>query len=110
VSDEIPHHPELAQQIIAQALADNRLHLNGEESAEFLNAYGINTIPTKTAITPAEAADQAELLGFPVALTLVVSDIPLKSDIGGVALNLNTRAEVEDAADASRSRLTAAYP
>lgn len=110
VSDEIPHHPELAQRIIAQAQGDNRLHLNGEESAELLNAYGINTIPTKTATTPAEAADQAELLGFPVALKIVAPDIPLKSDIGGVVLNLNTRAEVEDAAVASRGRVNLTYP
>lgn len=110
VSDEIPHHPDVANNIITHALNNSRLHLNGEESAELLQAYGISTIPTKTANTPAEAADQAESLGFPVALKIVLPDIPLKSDIGGVVLNLNTRTEVEEAAIASLKRVKAIYP
>src|SRR5690606_19865912 len=36
--------------------------------------------------------------------------LQLNTDIGGVVLNLNTRAEVEDAAEASRGRVKAAYP
>lgn len=110
VSDEIPHHPDRANNIITQALNAQRLHLNGEESAELLQAYGIATIPTKAATTPAEAADQAESLGFPVALKIVLPDVPLKSDIGGVVLNLNTRFEVEEAALASLRRVGDVYP
>src|SRR5690606_994008 len=37
-------------------------------------------------------------------------DLPLKSDIGGVVLNLNTRHEVEEAALASRKRVSDFYP
>jgi acetyltransferase len=110
VSDAIPHHPELAGVIISRALAEQRLHLNGQESAELLNAYGISTIPTKTAATVAEAVEQAEALGFPVALKIVAPDIPLKSDSGGVVLNLNSRQEVEDAANASLQRVQALFP
>src|SRR5690606_41349981 len=79
-------------------------------SAELLQAYGIATIPTKAATTPAEAADQAELLGFPVALKIVLPDLSLKSDIGSVVLNLNTRHEVEEAALASLKRVSDFYP
>jgi len=110
VSDTIPHHPEIARTLITDALDHQRVHLNSEESAELLNAYGISTIPTKTAVTPTEAAEQAELLGFPVALKVILPDVPLKSDIGGVVLNLNSRNEVEDAANASLHRVRSMYP
>lgn len=110
VSNEIPHHPEVVGTIISRALAGQRLHLNGEESAELLNAYGIITIPTRTAVTPEAAGEQAEVLGFPVALKIVLPDIPLKSDVGGVVLNLTSRQEVEDAAHASLQRVRSFFP
>lgn len=122
VSDAIPHHPIIAQKIIANALAihqttqkinnqtNEQIQLLREEAVELLNAYDINTIPTKTASSPHEAAEQAEALGFPVALKIILPDLPVKSDIGGVVLNLNTRADVEEAAHSSIKRVMDVFP
>jgi acetyltransferase len=62
--------------------------LSNEDFAGALAAYGISSPPTRLAITPDEAADIAENIGFPVALKLVSDDFSPKSDIGGVILDL----------------------
>ena len=45
ISDAIPHHPELAQQIIHQARQQARMQLTDDEAKRVLQAYGINTGP-----------------------------------------------------------------
>lgn len=111
VSDAIPHHPEIAQTLIAQARAEGRERLNRQESVEFLNAYGISTVATKTAINPEDAAFQAMQLGFPVALKIdLPNHLPVKSDVGGVVLNLGTATEVAEAARNSLQQIAHVYP
>ena len=56
-------------------------------------AYGIPTAPVKLARTKAEAAKIASELGFPVVLKVASPDIPHKSDVGGVLLNIQTPEE-----------------
>jgi acetyltransferase len=56
-------------------------------------AYGIPTAPVKLARTEAEAAKIASELGFPVVLKIASPDIPHKSDVGGVLLNIQTSEE-----------------
>ena len=85
------------KKIIASARADGRVVLLSTESAEVMNAYGVNAHPSKLAKSPEEAANYAEELGYPVVLRIVSPDILHKTDVGGVALNLNTAEEVEAA-------------
>lgn len=111
VSDAIPHHPQIAQQLIVQARAEGRTQLNREEAVQLLNAYGINTVATKTAINPEDAAFQAMQLGFPVALKIELPNhLPVKSDVGGVVLNLANATEVAEAARNSLHQIASVYP
>ena len=53
-----------------------------------LDAYGIPPVPTALAHDAQAAARLAREMGFPVALKVASPDIPHKSDVGGVMLNL----------------------
>jgi acetate---CoA ligase (ADP-forming) len=64
-----------------------------------LETYGIPTLSSTLAKSPAEAAEIAHQIGFPVALKLASTDIAHKSDVGGVILHLLTPSEVELAYD-----------
>jgi acetyltransferase len=60
--------------------------------------------------TPDQAAAAARKLGFPVVLKLASPDIPHKSDVGGVALNLQAEAEVRQAFERILAQARAARP
>jgi len=57
-------------------------------------------VPRARLSTPAEAADTAAALGFPVVIKAAGATLEHKSDVGGVVLNL--RSETEAAAAAQR--------
>ncbi len=75
------------------AVAPGGSWLDPEPATRLLAAYGIPTAPVKLARTEAEAAKIAAQLGFPVALKVASPDIPHKSDLGGVLLNVQTAEE-----------------
>ncbi len=58
------------------------------ELCSILTAYGIATPPVELAKTSQEAVQIAERFGYPIALKVASPDIPHKSDVGGVLLNL----------------------
>ena len=60
--------------------------------------------------TAREAAQAAAALGFPAALKIASPDIAHKSDVGGVALELDTADAVVEAFDAVTRRARAACP
>ena len=66
-------------------------------SKKLLKAYGIPVSQEAIAQTAAEAVKIARKIGFPVVAKVVSADIPHKSDIGGVVLNLNNAADVKKA-------------
>ena len=104
-----PKAPEVARQIIDAALADGRLSLSDSEARAVLEAYGVPTVASEIARTPAEAAAIAARLGAPVALKIVSPHLSHKSDAGGVALNLSAAA-VRQAAEDMLARVTAFAP
>jgi acetyltransferase len=53
-----------------------------------LAAYGIRLPAARLAGTPRQAVELARQIGFPVALKIDSPDIPHKSDVGGVLLDL----------------------
>jgi acetate---CoA ligase (ADP-forming) len=69
----------------------------GEETFELLEAYGIKTAASRTAVNPNEAIEHARTLGYPVVLKVVSPDALHKSDVGGVILNLKNDQEVANA-------------
>ena len=67
--------------------------LDPEAADRLMAAYGIPSAPVKLARTETEAAEIAAQLGFPVVLKIASPDIPHKSDVGGVLLNIQTAEE-----------------
>jgi acetyl coenzyme A synthetase (ADP forming)-like protein len=59
-----------------------------EVITRILTAYGVSPLPMALATTAEEAVELAREAGFPVALKVASEDIPHKSDVGGVLLNL----------------------
>jgi acetyltransferase len=111
-----PSQPELVideqavHAVFSAADADGREWLTAVEVQAVLAAYGIATVRAAPAATPHEAGLAAERLGAPVALKIASRAIVHKSDVGGVALGLRGRAEVERAAEAMLARVAAALP
>jgi acetyl coenzyme A synthetase (ADP forming)-like protein len=64
-------------------------------AARILQAYGIPLPPTVLAHDPQEAVAAALQIGFPVALKIASTDIPHKSDVSGILLNLHDETQVE---------------
>ncbi|MBI2236095.1 MAG: bifunctional acetate--CoA ligase family protein/GNAT family N-acetyltransferase [Magnetospirillum sp.] len=99
-----------ARKLVTDALASGGGTLREPEAKAVLEAYGIPTVETRIAKTPAEASRIAHDIGAPVALKILSPDIVHKSDVGGVALNLDSPFEVEKAAHAMQERVTRVYP
>ncbi|MFC0118093.1 GNAT family N-acetyltransferase [Pseudoalteromonas xiamenensis] len=109
VEDKLIHADD-AKTIINQLIDAGHHQLSTHLATRILNEYGIECIRTEIALTPSEAREQAELLGFPVALKLVSKDIPSKSAVGGVVLNLNDGNEVEQTAFSILLRINETFP
>ncbi|MFZ4806408.1 MAG: GNAT family N-acetyltransferase [Hyphomicrobiaceae bacterium] len=100
-------------QLIADCLAQGRRHLTELEAKNVLSAFGIPTVATELAATPAEARDRAAPMlarHGAVVIKILSVDIPHKSDVGGVRLNLETPLQVEQAAELMLERARAARP
>ena len=93
--------------ILTTARAAGRTLLTEFESKQVLAAYTIPTIETRVATTADEAVAAAEAIGYPVVLKLHSETITHKTDVGGVALNLETAAAVRRAYDTIRATVTA---
>jgi acetyltransferase len=61
-------------------------------------AYGLRLVPSYFAADPSGAGAIAASVGFPVALKICCLDITHKSDVGGVALNLEYTCRVRQEA------------
>ena len=96
--------------IVETALAAGRTLLSAPESQALLAAYGVPTVTTRIARTPAEAGAMAADMGGLLALKILSPDISHKSDVGGVALGLSGQADVAAAAAAMLATITARKP
>lgn len=111
-----PSHPELAvdlasvREVFAAAEAAGREWLTAVETQAVLAAYGIATIRAVPAATPIDAGREAERIGGAVALKIASRDLVHKSDVGGVALDLEGREAVERAAEQMLARVRKAAP
>jgi acetyltransferase len=86
-----------AQAPMAIATFERRV-LTEAESKKILAAAGLPVTREMLARDPAEAMLSAAEIGGPVAIKIQSSDIPHKSDVGGVHLGARTPSEVEAAA------------
>ncbi len=95
---------------IRAVLDAGRSQLAADEAASVLDAYGIPIAPACRAATAEEAGAAAERFGVPVAVKLLSPEITHKSDVGGVALDLEGRDAVREAAEAIAARVGALKP
>jgi acetyltransferase len=101
---------------IERTLADGHNKLSEPDAMRVLEAYGIPVVPWK--FVPSDgprslasaAADAAADIGFPVALKVVSPDVIHKTDVGGVALDLESKAEVERAVRSMLKQVAAGPP
>ncbi|HQR12926.1 MAG TPA: GNAT family N-acetyltransferase [Nitrospira sp.] len=75
------------------------------ETRALLNGMGISLPPGGLATTAEEAATLAAQIGFPVAVKLASQTLVHKTEVGGVHLNLSSKAEVRRAYDEIATRL-----
>ena len=69
--------------------------LNENDSKEFLETYGIKTASPMIATSEREAISIAEELTYPVAMKILSSEIPNKTEAGGVILNIGSEKDVK---------------
>ncbi len=99
------------QTVVKAALAQGRTLLTEPEAKDVLAACGIAVVATqRVAATPEASAKAAIAMGFPVVLKILSDDISHKSDVGGVALDLQDAAEVHEAAQTMLSRIKRQLP
>lgn len=101
---------DAARAVIDRALAAGREVLSEPESKEVLSAYGIASVETRIAGDREEAVEMAGELGLPVALKILSPQVAHKTDVGGVALDLETPSAVREAGDALSRRLRVLQP
>ena len=99
-----------ARLVIEGALSNGRTILTEPEAKAVFSAYGIPTVETHIARDPETAALVARQMGFPVAIKILSNDISHKSDVGGVALNLDDEKSVKTAAENMLKRAAEAKP
>jgi len=88
---------EGARLVIESVLAERRTVLTEMESKTLLAAFHIPVTKTLLARSSHEAMMIGTQLGFPVALKIDSPDIAHKSDVGGVALNVQSGTAARDA-------------
>jgi acetyltransferase len=95
---------------LRQDVPDEQDWLPQDLVEDLLAAYGIPLAPGALARTAVEAAAHAELLGYPVALKIVSPDIPHKSEIGGVHLDIHDSETLQTAFEGMLKRVAQEQP
>ncbi|RKK00748.1 acetate--CoA ligase family protein, partial [Teichococcus wenyumeiae] len=75
-----------------------------------LAAAGVPVLPEKIARSAREASEAAQAMGFPVVLKVLSEDLPHKTEVGGVVLNLADAAAVAEGYDAMLARVRQKAP
>ena len=86
----------IIKNIIDDAITEKREILNESESKAFLELYRIRTTKPELAKTEQEAVDIAKSIGFPIVMKIFSPEITHKSDVGGVALDLQCEENVRN--------------
>jgi acetyltransferase len=109
-SDAFEPDLAVARRLIATALAAGKSWLDPEETTAILAAYGLPIVAGHFAGDPDQAASLAATVGFPIVLKIRSPDITHKSDVGGVALNLDNAERVRREAAGMLERIKATLP
>jgi acetyltransferase len=111
-SDVLEVTPDRARvaSLFAAVRAEGRLALDEAEALDVLDAYGFATVAHRTATTLDHAVAAAEELGWPVVLKVLSEELPAKTEVGGVVIDLRDAASLRAAASMVTARLAADRP
>ena len=101
------------KRIVASALAEGRVWLDPVEATQALEAYAIPVAPYRKAASAAKAQTVAATMlaeNSALAMKILSRDIPHKSDVGGVRLDLRDVAAVGRAYDEMLATVAARCP
>jgi len=101
---------EAARLLIESVLAERRRTLTEMESKALLAAFHVPVTQTMLARSATEAMMLATQMGFPVALKIDSPDISHKSDVQGVALNVQSGAAARDTYNEMVARMKRLQP
>jgi acetyltransferase len=101
---------EGARLIIEHAMGERRQTLSSIEAKAVLRAFRVAVTPSINSTSAADALVAAETLGLPVAMKVNSPDIPHKSDVGGVRLNISEPHAVRRAFREMTASVKALYP
>jgi acetyltransferase len=93
-----------ARGLLRAALAAGQQWLTDRQGRELMTLYGIPVVDTRSASSVYAARATAEAIGYPVALKLDSPDISHKSEVRGVALNIESADELRASAVAMLRR------
>ena len=96
--------------IVRHALEEGRSMLTEPEAKALLATYGIPVVATRVAAGIEEAVAAATEIGYPVAIKILSPDITHKSDVGGVALDLDSAEALRSAAQRMLKRVAELQP
>lgn len=96
--------------LISKVIGEGREWLTENEAKEVLTAYAVPVVETYIATTPDEAAEMAASIEGAVAIKILSKTITHKSDIGGVALNLENPGVVKVTAATMIERIQKLQP
>ena len=99
-----------ARAIIASAQAEKCTLLSEIKVKKLLEAYGIPLAATRFAASAQAVEEACCWLSAPYAVKIVSRDLPHKSDVGGVALNLPDARSAVAAAQAMEQRIRRDFP
>jgi acetyltransferase len=91
-------------------LKTNKKVLGEADTRPILEAYGMDLVPGGLAQDGLDAVKIAKKIGFPVAVKVVSDQVLHKSDLGGIALNLNSPDALKDAVYRINDRIKQAAP
>ena len=110
IAEDFVPDARAARSVIETVLAQGRSMLSEAEAKQVLAAYGIPVVETQVAADADAAAGLAAQIGFPVVVKIVSPNISHKSEVGGVALGLQSEDQVRAAARAISSRCAQIRP
>lgn len=110
VSEDFTPDVASAREIISRTLAAGRAVLTEPEAKAVLAAYCVETVDTRIGNNAEQCAQLAAEIGYPVAVKVLSTDITHKSDVGGVALDLESAEQVAAAVAAILGRIEELKP
>ena len=84
---------------LEEALGKGQSALNEYQAKQFLAGFGVPTCREALARDAEQAVTEAARIGFPVVLKAAGAKLLHKTEVGGVALNLKSPAEVKEQAN-----------